>query len=91
LARPAEEIVIGDVVRMTEGPLELVECFNPAKNTCPLIGICRLSRALQTATKAFMAVLDDLTLADIASNKSELLARIAPIEEGIVAPMRRTQ
>jgi Rrf2 family nitric oxide-sensitive transcriptional repressor len=38
-----------------------------------------------------MAVLDDLTLADIASNKSELLARIAPIEEGIVAPMRRTQ
>jgi len=38
-----------------------------------------------------MAVLDDLTLADIASNKSELLARIAPIEEGIVAPKRRVQ
>ena len=91
LARPADEIIIGDVVRMTEGPLEMVECFNPAKNTCPLIGICRLSRALQTATKAFMAVLDDLTLADIASNKGELLARIAPIEEGIVAPMRMTQ
>jgi Rrf2 family nitric oxide-sensitive transcriptional repressor len=91
LARPADEIVIGDVVRMTEGPLELVECFNRAKNTCPLIGICKLSRALQAATKAFMAVLDDLTLADISSNKGELLARIAPIEEGIVAPMRMTQ
>lgn len=35
-----------------------------------------------------MAVLDDLTLADIASNRDELLNRIAPIEEGIVAPMR---
>lgn len=91
LAKPAEEIVIGDVVRLTEGPLDLVECFNPERNTCPLIGICRLSRALQTATKAFMAVLDELTLEDIASNKSELLARIAPIEEGIVAPMRRAQ
>ncbi len=91
LAKPAEDIVIGEVVRLTEGPLDLVECFNPERNTCPLIGICKLSRALQTATKAFMAVLDDLTLEDIASNKSELLARIAPIEEGIVAPMRRAQ
>lgn len=88
LARPPEEIVIGEVVRLTEGPLDVVECFNPEKNTCPLIGICKLSKAMQKATKAFMDVLDDLTLADISSNKSELLARIAPIEEGIVVPMR---
>lgn len=66
----------------------MVECFNPEKNTCPLIGICKLSQAIQKATGAFMAVLDDLTLADIASNRNELLNRIAPIEEGIVAPMR---
>lgn len=91
LARPASEIVIGEVVRLTEGPLDLVECFNPDKNTCPLIGICRLSRALQTATKAFLQVLDDLTLADIASNKDQLLARIAPLEEGAVAPIRRAR
>ena len=38
-----------------------------------------------------MDVLDNLTLADIASNKGELLARIAPIEEGIVASIRKTQ
>ena len=91
LAKPAEEIVIGDVVRLTEGPLDLVECFNPARNTCPLIGVCKLSRALQKATRAFMAVLDDLTLADIASNRDDLLARIAPLEEGIVAPMRKVR
>ena len=88
LALPAEEIVVGDVIRLTEGPLDLVECFNPEKNTCPLIGICKLSRALKEATKAFMAVLDDLTLADIASNKSELLSRITPMEEGIVPSSR---
>ncbi|KIN60098.1 HTH-type transcriptional regulator NsrR [Sulfitobacter noctilucae] len=91
LARPASDIVIGDVVRLTEGPLDLVECFSPDTNTCPLIGICKLSRALQTAADAFMAVLDDLTLADIASNRGDLLARIAPLEEGIVAPMRKTR
>lgn len=88
LARPAEEIIVGDVVRLTEGPMDLVECFNPVSNTCPLIGICKLSRALQDATRAFMAVLDDLTLADIASNRSDLLARITPLEEGVVAPVR---
>jgi len=81
LARPPEEIVVGDVVRLTEGPLEVVECFNPERNTCPLIGICKLSRALQEATRAFMAVLDDLTVADIASNRADLLARIAPVTE----------
>lgn len=91
LARPAEEIVVGNVIRLTEGPLDVVECFNPEKNTCPLIGICKLSRALREATKAFMAVLDDLTLADIASNRSELLSRITPLEEGIVWPSRRAQ
>jgi len=88
LARPAEEIIVGDVVRLTEGRLDLVECFNPENNTCPLIGICKLSRALQEATRAFMAVLDDLTLADIASNRSDLLARIAPLENGITIPKR---
>ncbi|ABG30469.1 Rrf2 family transcriptional regulator [Roseobacter denitrificans] len=91
LGKPAKEIVIGDVVRLTEGPLDLVECFNPEKNTCPLIGICKLSRALQKATRAFMDVLDDLTLADIAANRDDLLARIAPLEEGIVAPMRNAR
>lgn len=91
LAQPAKDIVVGDVVRLTEGPLDLVECFNPEKNTCPLIGICKLSRALQEATRAFMAVLDDLTLADIASNRGDLLARISPLEDGIVAPVRKAR
>ena len=91
LARPAEEIVIGDVVRLTEGPLDLVECFNPDRNTCPLIGICRLSRALQEETRAFMAELDDLTLDEIAANRNDLLARIARLEAGIVAPVRRAK
>lgn len=88
LAMPPEDIIVGDVIRLTEGPIELVECFNPSSNTCPLIGVCKLSRALHEATHAFMAVLDDLTLADIASNRGDLLARIAPLEQGVVEPMR---
>lgn len=80
LARPAEDIIVGDVVRLSEGPLDIVECFNPEKNTCPLMGICILSRKIQEATAAFMAVLDNLTIADIASNRGQLMDRIAPLE-----------
>jgi Rrf2 family nitric oxide-sensitive transcriptional repressor len=80
LARPTEEIIVGDVVRITEGPLDVVECFNPEKNTCPLIGICFLSRKLQEATAALMAVLDDLTITQIAANRGQLIERIAPLE-----------
>jgi Rrf2 family nitric oxide-sensitive transcriptional repressor len=89
LAIAAEDIKVGDVVRLTEGPLEIVECFNPESNTCPLIGICKLSSAIKKATNAFMAVLDDLTLADIVANREELMGRIAPLQEGIVTPIRR--
>lgn len=83
LARPSKDIVVGDVVRITEGPLDVVECFNPEKNTCPLMGICILSRKMREATAAFMAVLDDLTIADISANRGQLLDRIAPLEFSI--------
>jgi Rrf2 family nitric oxide-sensitive transcriptional repressor len=76
LARPADTITVGEIVRWTEAPLELVECFNPDTNTCPLHGACHLSRGLQRALRAFLSVLDDLTIADIAYNKDALLARL---------------
>lgn len=82
LANPPEEIRVGDVVRFTEGDLDLVECFNPEKNTCPLIGACKLSAEIQRATRAFMAVLDDLTIADISANKDELLGRLGIAADG---------
>ncbi|WP_118133225.1 Rrf2 family transcriptional regulator [Oceanicella sp. SM1341] len=78
LAIAPETLRIGDVLRLTEGPFELVECFNLQTNTCPLAGVCRLSSALRAALEAFLAVLDGVTLADIAANRGALLERIAP-------------
>jgi Rrf2 family nitric oxide-sensitive transcriptional repressor len=73
LSRRAEDITVGEVIRWTEAPLELVECFNPDTNTCPLQGHCHLSRGIQRALRAFLSVLDDLTLADIAINRGTLM------------------
>src|SRR5437868_1469454 len=40
LARPAREINVGQVVRMTEGADRPAECFDPATNSCVLAGGC---------------------------------------------------
>lgn len=88
LARDPAQITVGEVVRLTEGPFDLVECFNRATNTCPLIGICKLSSTFAQATRVFLDVLDGVTVADIASNRDALLGRIAPLQEGIVSPIR---
>ena len=85
LARPAEQISVGEFIRWTEGPLELVECFNPATNTCRLIDVCHLSRGLQRAMRAFLSVLDDLTIADIAINRDALLDRLVGPDQPPVA------
>ncbi|MDR3494846.1 MAG: Rrf2 family transcriptional regulator [Ancalomicrobiaceae bacterium] len=73
LARKAEDIRVGEVIRLTEDAFTLVECFDPATNRCPIVDRCKLRLALRRATDAFLAVLDGLTLADIASNGDELL------------------
>lgn len=87
LARPADTISVGEVVRLTEDGLALVECFDPGSNSCPLCGACDLSRGIQNALAAFMAVLDGLTIADIVKNRVELLdrLRLPPDEVPILA------
>lgn len=63
LAKPATQINVGAVVRLME-PLALVECHG-ADNQCVISAHCRLANILQQALKAFMAVLDDYSLADL--------------------------
>ncbi len=65
LVREPADIRIGQVVRETEDNLNLVECFDPEANSCPIAPACSLPRALDAALRAFLAVLDDYTLADL--------------------------
>ncbi len=87
LARPAHTITIGEVVRLTEDSLELVECFNARTNTCPLMEACRLSRTFKRALAAFLEVLDGVTLADVVTNKEVLMPLLeANLPEAAGAP-----
>jgi Rrf2 family transcriptional regulator, nitric oxide-sensitive transcriptional repressor len=60
LARPAEIIRVGDVVRRTEGDCALVDCTG-----CALAPGCRLTGLLGEARRAFYAVLDAQTIGDL--------------------------
>ena len=65
LARAAAQIRVGRVVRETEESFALVECFSPDTCQCPIAPACTLASTLDRALKAFLAVLDDVTLADL--------------------------
>lgn len=66
LARPAADITVGAVVRACEPNLDLVECFDRAHNTCPIVPACGLARVLADAREQFLARLDACTLAELA-------------------------
>jgi len=73
LARPARDITIGEIVRLTEDNMALVECFGAATSNCKLIPICRLRNKFAEAFSAFIAILDATTIADVTSNKAMIL------------------
>lgn len=72
LAMPAEQVNVGRVVRDTEGAAVPAECFSADGGHCVITDACRLQGVLGEAVKAFYAVLDGYTLADIARNRLTL-------------------
>lgn len=74
LGKPPEELNVGWLVRQTEPHFDLVECFDPETNTCPIAPACGLKGALFQAQRAFLAALDGYTLADFLPRRQQLLA-----------------
>jgi len=73
LAVNPSSITIGQVVRQTEDDFNIVECFNHEQNLCIISPACKLKHILYEAMQAYLNVLDQYTLADVAQNKDELL------------------
>lgn len=75
LACVPDKISLGQVVREMEGDFTMVECFDPKTNKCFITRPCRLRGVLSRALKAYFEVLDEYTLADLAS-PNPVLARL---------------
>ena len=66
LARPAQTITLGEVVRYLEQRFAIVECFRTDGGSCALKLRCHLKPRLAAAQEAFMSELDRSTIADCA-------------------------
>jgi len=80
LARPPEEIGLGDVARRLEEDFAVVECLGD-NGMCRIEPGCALKSMISKAIGAFLAVLDEATLADLVTQPKiiiDLLERPIP-------------
>ncbi len=74
LAKPAEEINVGLLVRELENDFILLECFDKGVNHCVISPGCTLKHVLNKALHAFFKVLEEYTIKDLIENEEELKA-----------------
>lgn len=70
LALPVNAINVGEVVRRVEN-LQLLQCFGSG-SACPIEPACRLKSILHKALQAFLATLDEYSLADLVAQPETL-------------------
>lgn len=92
LARPASEIRIGDVVRLTEETHIQADCFGQLSEACLVQRGAPINRIFGTALDAFIEVLDQHTLQELVSARprqpaprAEALPRRASLAMGDLA------
>lgn len=75
LARPPQQIAVGDVVRRMETDLALVECFHETSR-CLLTSTCQLKGVLGAALEAFFASLDKVALSEVLGPSQRALLHV---------------
>jgi Rrf2 family nitric oxide-sensitive transcriptional repressor len=81
LARAAAEIRVGAVVRRAEPDMALAPC-----SECVIQPGCVLPGVLDRAMAAFLAVLDEHTIADLVAAPGALMPLLAQDGDGLAAP-----
>ena len=77
LARPPEDINVGEVVRAMENLGNFVECMQASSNGCLVAGACGLQGALSRALQDFLRRLDQYQLADLTPNRQRFANLLA--------------
>ncbi len=74
LAKPAADITLLDVVKVTEDGFAMAECFESGDIDCPLIDACGLNVALRKALNAFFDVLSQYTIEMLVKERPNMRA-----------------
>ncbi len=81
LARPADQINVGALVRHTEDGFDLLEC-----GSCIIAPACGLTGVMAEALAAFMAVLDGYSLADVMARKGDFSFLLHGADKAVSLP-----
>ena len=73
LGQKAEDISLGDVVRLIENDFAIVGCMQEPAANCVLTPACKLRGVMVDAQQAFLDVLDKQSLKTIAFNQADFL------------------
>lgn len=65
LARPAESVSVGDIIRLVDGDLAPVDCRAGGGQPCPLMGGCVFMGLWEDGRKALEQVYDRVSLAEL--------------------------
>jgi Rrf2 family transcriptional regulator, nitric oxide-sensitive transcriptional repressor len=84
LAKAAQSIGLGNVVRHTEADMALVPCLESIDNACVIERCCVLRGTVQQARDAFLGVLDHYSLADLVRPRSRLQTILAIVPATVV-------
>jgi len=75
LARPAEEITVGQIIEAAIGPLCVVDCIDDPEG-CPRSDYCECRPVYDLINQRVSEVLDEFTLADLVSRHGMVTASV---------------
>jgi Rrf2 family protein len=76
LARPPEEIALGDVIRVVDGPLAPIGCVSKKFHVaCPREKTCGIRSIMQDVRNATAQILDNITLGDVCNRTKGVAKR----------------
>jgi Rrf2 family transcriptional regulator, cysteine metabolism repressor len=78
LATPPEQITVGKVIRLVDGPLEPVRCGGEQSGKCcPLLGRCALTDLWKQAREAVEGVYDSVSFQDLVEREKKLEQQVS--------------
>ncbi|MDR2183854.1 MAG: Rrf2 family transcriptional regulator [Clostridiales bacterium] len=74
LAKPAEELTAGDILRILEGPLVPVDCVIDGTSVCGAVdcALCVMKDYWHMITKKINEIIDSITIAELAQDFDRL-------------------
>ncbi|MAS87824.1 MAG: BadM/Rrf2 family transcriptional regulator [Micavibrio sp.] len=70
IVKDTDKLRLGDLIKILEPNMSLVECFDPSTNSCKITNMCQLKHYLFEGSQSFVATMNKYSLADTVKDKN---------------------